>query len=285
MPQHTMTRRGFLKASLKGIIGAAVLGTGSVAYVSEVEPQWVDVAHVRLTLPRLSPAFHGYRIAQMSDIHADDWMTGERLQDIVALVNREQPDLVAMTGDFVTYYPHQVAENLIGALRHLAPRDASVAVLGNHDHWTDARGVRDVLHQSNIIDVSNRVYTLQRGGELLHICGVDDIWERQDRLDIVLANLPAAGSAVLLAHEPDFADTSAASGRFDLQISGHSHGGQVSIPLYGPPVLPYLGEKYPAGLYRVGTMWQYTNRGLGMVHPQVRFNSRPEVTIFELETP
>jgi predicted MPP superfamily phosphohydrolase len=126
------------------------------------------------------------------------------------------------------------------------------------------------------------VHTLERGGSLLHIAGVDDVWERQDRLDLVLDRLPAEGGAILLAHEPDFADTSAATGRFDLQISGHSHGGQVIAPFAGPLRLPHLGRKYPLGLYRVGDMLQYTNRGVGMVYPYVRFNCRPEITLFTL---
>jgi hypothetical protein len=117
---------------------------------------------------------------------------------------------------------------------------------------------------------------------MLHLAGVDDVWESQDRLDLVLEALPDAGAAILLAHEPDFADVSAAAGRFDLQLSGHSHGGQVIFPLRGPLVLPRYARKYPIGLYQVGGMLQYTNRGLGMIPPRVRFNCRPEVTVFTL---
>jgi uncharacterized protein len=89
----------------------------------------------------------------------------------------------------------------------------------------------------------------------------------------------------LLAHEPDYADISAATGRFDLQISGHSHGGQVIIPFIGPLVVPAYGEKYPLGQYQVGNMIQYTNRGVGTINPAVRFNCRPEITIFTLRAP
>ncbi|HJR80438.1 MAG TPA: hypothetical protein VJ821_10225, partial [Anaerolineales bacterium] len=118
------------------------------------------------------------------------------------------------------------------------------------------------------------MHTLTRGAASLHICGVDDVYERKDDLNAVLTNLPREGCAILLAHEPDFADTSAATGRFDLQISGHSHGGQVVMPLIGPIVLPRQGRKYPIGMYRVGNMIQYTNRGLGMIFPYVRFMCR-----------
>jgi len=116
----------------------------------------------------------------------------------------------------------------------------------------------------------------------LHVAGVNDYTERQDRLDHVLAHLPPAGAAILLTHEPDYADISSRSGRFDLQLSGHSHGGQVCPPLLGPLVLPRYGKRYPRGFYNVGGMALYTNRGLGMLWPHVRINSRPEITIFTL---
>ncbi len=283
MSTPMISRRSFLKAAVNTTLGLSVGSASGFTYANRIEPAWLEVTSVPLKLPRLSPAFHGYRIAQISDIHADDWMTGERLRRSIALVNQQQPDLIAITGDFVTYHPRRVADDLIPALRTLAPHTATVAVPGNHDHWTDIQGVREIMRASGILDLSNRVYTLQRGDALLHIAGVDDIWEEQHDLPAVLNRLPAEGAAILLAHEPDFADVSAASGRFDLQLSGHSHGGQLGIPFGQPPVLPFLGQKYPVGLYQVGTMLQYTNRGLGSSPIRMRFNCRPEITIFTLE--
>ena len=144
--------------------------------------------------------------------------------------------------------------------------------------------VRRALKASGVRDLSNRFITLERQGAQLHIAGVDDIIEHLDRLDLVLNSLPEEGSAILLAHEPDYANTSAASGRFDLQLSGHSHGGQVVLPLIGAPILPRLGRLYPSGLYQVRGMYQYTNRGLGMTGFNLRLNSHPEVTVFTLES-
>lgn len=277
-----LSRRAFLKLGMASALEVTLLSVGGLAYASRIEPGWVDLKPIELTLPRLAPQFDGYRMIQISDIHMDDWMTRSRLADIVALVNRQAPDLVAITGDFVTDTPQRFARDLIAVLGGLAPRDATLAVLGNHDHWTDPVLVREVIHASGIVNVSNAVYTLRRGPALLHLAGVDDVWESQDRLDLVLEALPDAGAAILLAHEPDFADVSAGTGRFDLQLSGHSHGGQVIFPLRGPLVLPRYAQKYPVGLYRVGGMLQYTNRGLGMIPPRVRFNCRPEVTVFTL---
>jgi predicted MPP superfamily phosphohydrolase len=284
MSRRTLSRRAFLKIALASTVQTTVAGVGVFAYAHDVEPGSIDVHPVALTLPRLAPAFDGYRVVQISDIHIGEWMTRSRLADVVSRVNRQQPDLVVITGDFVTAYPDYYADDLILPLRQLAPRDGTLAILGNHDHWTNAGTVREIIDAAGLVNVSNDVYTLERGGARQHFAGIDDYWEGHDRLDLVLERLPAGEGAVLLAHEPDFADISAATGRFDAQLSGHSHGGQVIIPVIGPVVLPHLSRKYPVGQYQVGSMIQYTNRGVGMISPEVRFNCRPEVTVFTLRS-
>ena len=282
-----MNERGIYRRVLLGA-ALGVLLLGGLVYVRKVEPEDVQVVPVSLVLPRLDAVFDGYRIAQISDIHADGWMTPGRVLSLVNLVNAEAPDLVAITGDFATYSRFRSlirhASRLVAPLRRLQATDGVVAVLGNHDHKTDARTVRRVLAASGVIELHNAVLTLRRGGESLYLCGVDDLKEGAPRLDLALERLSEEGAAVLLAHEPDFADESAATGRFDLQLSGHSHGGQVGVPLLRYPFLPKLSRKYPTGLYRVGDMFLYTNRGLG-AHPRFRFNCRPEITVFTLRSP
>lgn len=273
-----LTRRRLLQCGLTASL-TALAGT---SYTTLIEPVWIDVTHVPLTLPRLAPVFCGYRIAQISDIHMGDWMTPQRFRDVIRLVNGAAPDLIAITGDFVTRHAERQANDLVSGLRQLQARDGVVAVLGNHDYWSNAQVISDVLVRGSVRELANTAWTIERGAAQLHIAGVDDIWEEHDRLDLALDALPRDGAAVLLAHEPDFADTSAASGRFDLQISGHSHGGQIAAPFVGPVHVPYLSRKYPAGRYQVGDMIQYTNRGVGMIRPYVRFNCRPEITIFHL---
>ncbi|MBZ0280454.1 MAG: metallophosphoesterase [Anaerolineae bacterium] len=280
-----LSRRKFLKISVLSALGTVGAGVGGFGYAHDIEPDRVEVVRVNLTLPRLNPAFNGYQLVQISDIHIDTGMTKERLQRIVQMVNDLQPDAIAITGDYITgrWLLERSLENLVEVLSGLRAKDAAVAVLGNHDHWTDANGVRGVLRDSGLTELSNAVHTVRRGDAMLHLSGVDDYWERNDRLDEVLDLLPEEGAAILLAHEPDYADISAATGRFDLQISGHSHGGQVIIPVLNRPVVvPTYGRKYPLGRYQVGTMIQYTNRGLGTVPPAVRFNCRPEITLFTL---
>ncbi len=276
-----ISRRKFLQIGLASL-GALALGVGGFTYVGEIEPDWLDVNPVDFTLPHLSPAFEGYKLVHFSDIHMGTGMTAEQLARIVDLVNAQQPDLVAITGDFITRNVTVPDSDLTAPLSGLAPADAGVAILGNHDHWDGSAHVRRIIAQSGLIDLSNTVFTLQRDGARLHIAGVDDFFEHKDRLPSVLAQLPDDGAAILLAHEPDYADVSAATGRFDLQLSGHSHGGQVSLPLVGPLILPRFGRKYPVGAYQVENMIQYTTRGVGTIPPPIRFNCRPEITVITL---
>ncbi len=261
-------------------IGAATLV--GLAYSAWVEPNRIEVTRVSVTLRRLARAFCGYRIVQLSDIHLGDWMDAVRMDDVVRRTNAQKPDLIAITGDFVTRRAYSHLPDLADVLSHLKARDGVVAVLGNHDHWSGAHLVRNMLAASGIHELANAARTIQRGGAQLHIAGVDDVMVGRDRLDLVLARLPESGAAILLAHEPDFADQSAMTGRFDLQLSGHTHGGQIVAPSIGPIQLPELGRRYPSGRYQVGEMIQYTNRGVGMVSPFVRFNCRPEISVFEL---
>lgn len=272
----------FSKTRLLTVLGATVVGTA--IYTTRIEPGWLHVRYMPLKLSRLPKAFHDYRIAQISDIHMGGWMTRERLMEAVDLINRLQPDTIAITGDFVERRSHSLMDDLIQPLSALNPKDLTVAVMGNHDYSFNVTAIRRVLQASGIRELRNTVHTLKRGDSALHLAGVDDIARHRDCLDLVLDRLPGDGAAILLAHEPDFADVSAPTRRFDLQISGHTHGGQIRLPFLGMPLLPSYGKRYPSGFYQVGDMLQYTNRGLGMIRPYVRFMAQPEITVFILES-
>ncbi len=261
-----------------------MLGLGALAYASLVEPRRLQIVRLELTLPRLAPSLDGYRIVQISDLHYDQHWSVKRLHSVIRLVDAQAPDIVAITGDFVTDTAEPFMLELSTALRELSAVDGVVAVLGNHDEQSEPEAIRSALRESGIIELNNTVHTVRRGEGMLHFAGVGSVWEEQDHLDLVLRQLPPEGAAVLLVHEPDFADRSSATGRFDLELSGHSHGGQVRLPLIGPPHLTHLGEKYVMGLYQVGGMLHYTTRGVGMLPPRVRFLCRPEVTVITLRS-
>ena len=264
----------------------ALVGAGGLLYAREVETRRVEVRPVELTLPRLAPEFDGYRLVQIGDFHLDEWSKPERLHRVVEKVNEQSPDLIAITGDFASYSAKEFdAEQLIEALRALGAHDGSVAILGNHDYLTDVKLVRRCIREGGVEELINGVRTLRRDEAALHVAGIDDVMEGNSRLDLVLGQLPEEGAAILLAHEPDFADVSAATGRFDLQLSGHSHGAQVAVPFLRRLVLPPFSQRYTRGLYNVRGMIQYTNRGLGFVQARLRFLCRPEITVITLRSP
>jgi predicted MPP superfamily phosphohydrolase len=252
---------------------------------SEAVPAWLEVTHVNLVLPRLDPEFHGYRLVQFSDIHMDGWMGVDRVTQVVELVNQQQPDLVAVTGDFVTHRAGYYAPTLVPILSRLSAPDGVMAIRGNHDHWAGGPEVEGIIRDSGMVNLGNTAITLRRGGASLHFAGIDDYYVHADRLDLALKKVPREGAAILLAHEPDYADISVKTGRFDLQISGHTHGGQIDLPIFGRFFLPKYARKYPCGLYKVGGMWLYTNRGLGMTHLHIRINAKSEITVYTLLSP
>lgn len=253
-----------------------------------MEPGRIEVTELHLPIRGLSPAFAGLRLVQLSDIHIGTWINLARLSQAAQLALSTKPDILLLTGDYLpgygwsAWYKSQLAD-LVTGLRPLASACPTFSILGNHDHRTNVTAVRSALAGLGTIDLTNTVYPLQNGSARLYLAGVDDLNAGYPRLDRVLKQLPADGPAILLAHEPDFADISAATGRFALQISGHTHGGQVVLPFIGPPLLPRNGRKYPSGLYKVGEMYQYTNRGIGTGYQGIRLNCRPEITLFVLE--
>jgi uncharacterized protein len=247
------------------------------------DPEDFKTEQQKIVIPHLAPAFHGYKIVHISDIHYGQWISADRLRGVVGLINQIDPDIVAVTGDFVSYLLNdKMAEDMVEQLGELKPKDAAVAVLGNHDHWAGAERVRDILRKSNILDISNSIFEASKPNSKLIIAGVDSVMLKKDRLDLVLEKMPADAPAILLVHEPDFATTSAATKRFSLQLSGHSHGGQFVIPKLGTPIRGNQFMKYPLGMYKVEGMTLYTNRGLGTNSHWLRINCPPEITVITL---
>lgn len=291
--KYKLSRRDFLKVIAMVSLESTVIGLIGYEYSTRWEMNWIEITKITLQLPRLDPAFKGLRLVQISDIHLGQWMNKERLDSVLGMAVELAPDYFILTGDYLEYHPYGLPneaatyqsniDTLSSSFSMLSTLCPTIAVLGNHDHMINAGWVERALSVAGVEVLRNSVKTIQRGTSALHIAAVDDVRHRMDRLDEVLDSLPENGAAILLAHEPDFADVSAATGRFDLQISGHSHGGQIVLPIIGPPMLPVMGRKYPSGLYHVNNMLLYTNRGIGVTTVNARFNCRPEITLFTLE--
>ena len=283
------TRRRFLQ------VGAAGAALGALAVVGDgilFEPNRPQLVAIEAPLSRLAGSWDGFRVVQLSDFHYDDYFSVQPLRKAIDIVNRLQPDLVVLTGDFVSSpWRKRVRGGAARAARAIEPcsqwlaqiraRSGILAVLGNHDVVTDPEHITAVLQSHSIPVLRNRSIPIERGGKRLWLSGVDDVLEGKPDLDLALRGIPPDEPVVLLAHEPDWADY-AARYAVDLQLSGHSHGGQVRFPLIGAPYLPPLARKYPWGLRRIGPLTLYTNIGIGTVRMPVRLNCPPEITLITL---
>lgn len=250
----------------------------------EFNPDNIDLVEVDIELNNIGWEFHNYRILNLCDIHLGQWINPEYLDALVDYVNNLNYDLITLTGDYVSYVIDGYDTALAKSLSKLKAPDGKYGVLGNHDHWMGADKIREIFKNSNIFDLSNDAVELCRNEDKFNLAGVDSCTVCADDLDKVLAKLDDNYPTILLAHEPDFAKQSSQTGKIDLQISGHSHGGQFIVP--GFETTPFRGPnstKYPVGLYNVGDMVQYTSKGLGTNSFRIRINCKPEITIITLK--
>ncbi|MHB1132728.1 MAG: metallophosphoesterase [Chloroflexota bacterium] len=280
----TGRRWGWLRTALATLGVVLALGLGVAAYAFLVEPRRVVVDHVVVTLPCLPPSFSGLRVVQLSDLHLGEGNGLEITRAAITQTLALRPDVVVLTGDYVSTLANGEAALLREELSRLAAPLGVYAVLGNHDRWSSGTRVSAAVRAAGVTLLHNESVALRRGEEALYLVGVDDPWVGQADLPAALADVPAAGCTVLLAHEPDWADEVALVNRVALQLSGHTHGGQARLP-FVPRILPPLGHRYPEGLNRAGDLQVYTNRGLGTVIVAARFNCPPEVTLLELRPP
>ena len=278
-----LSRRDFLK--LGGI--AAV---GLPLYAGEVSRHEISVERITITLRQIPEAFRGFTIAQISDFHYAEYTEAFFIRQIVERVNALKPDMVALTGDFITtgFWSEQATIRFAGECAEILSHIQSplrYAVLGNHDCAVKryAAAVTDSLQSHGIPVLDNRSVLLERDGGRLWLAGTGDALCKDFKLEQALP-LPASRdgeSVILLAHEPDVLPL-VATRNVDLMLSGHTHGGQVRFPLLPAMFLPPLGQHYVEGLYRLGPTQLYVNRGVGTVNLPFRFNCPPEITLITL---
>jgi len=276
-PRQAITRRTFLK--LTGAATFAALGTLTAYSLLGNEADSPVVERVQIPIPSLPFELDGFRIVQISDIHHNHYpfTTIELVNRAVQMSNELRPDLIVLTGDFVWHDVEPIFE-LMPALAHLNAKYGVFLGLGNHDYWTNVEVVTHAIDQERLPLLVNQGIPISVGKSSLYLASLDDGWSGKPDLAGAMANHPGDAITVLLMHEPDLAPRYAVDKRIHLQLSGHSHGGQVRLPLYGALILPYLSWKYPMGLYNVDGMWLYTNRGLGTTNVPVRVNCAPEIT-------
>ncbi len=267
-----------LTALAGGLTGTAVVAAG--LYSWQIEPRRIRVTKVNLPVPDLPEAFEGYRIAHISDLHLNFDLLEEHLPVVVDKVNRLNPDMVAMTGDFTG--PGAGLQASTKDLAQFQAPDGAWSVLGNHDYHHGVEEVRLATKRAGMRLLCNQQGRISRGRDSLVIAGVDDmLWGFPD-LSAALDGVGPDDRVILLAHEPDYARIAAADPRIALQLSGHAHAGQVRLPGIGPLILPIFGQLYPFGAYRVGNLGLYVTAGIGAAKYVLRFNCIPEIAVITL---
>jgi predicted MPP superfamily phosphohydrolase len=275
---HLFLRRRLRRRQLLGAMAAGAAALGSDALWRE--PHRLVVERHTLGFADLPPELDGLKVVHLSDLHHSIVVGQAEIERAVEQANALRPDLVLLTGDYVTMGRHYAAP-CAAALAGLQAPLGRYAVLGNHDHWTCTETVTTELQHAGITVLQNQAQPIGRRGAELWVVGVDDAYVHRDDLDAALQGVPAPAFKIALVHVPDLADK-VARRPVQLQLSGHTHGGQVCLPGIGPLVLPRLGQKYPMGHRQVGRLQVYTSRGVGRVQPAIRLFCPPEVALLTL---
>lgn len=284
-----LSRRRLLLGSGR-TVAAAGLGVGAWSFFGEA--RWFEITRRQIAIKGLSPGLNGLRIVQLSDIHHGPWMSLAWVRQIIDAANALAPDVVALTGDYI-YNGVDYVQPMALELARLRARVGVVAVMGNHDWWGGGELMKSAFANRRVPLIDNaRLFVtpqrrlVQRTTEGLCLAGVGDLWEDKCLYDKALGGVPGGMPRILLSHNPDVAEESQflQSGyRVDLMLSGHTHGGQISLPVIGAPVTnSAFGQKYAKGLVAGPVCPVFITRGLGMTVMPVRVGVRPEISVIEL---
>lgn len=247
-------------------------------------PAWLpdpEITETDIHLSRLGSSFEGLRIVHLTDIHHSMYTPIVEVERAVQLANRLRPDLVAMTGDYVTLSPTYIGAvaRVLGKLR---ARLGVFAVLGNHDFQVDADAITQALEAHRIQVLRNQHFALRSGRDRLWLVGVDDLWWAADDLGAAMSRVPARDPKILLCHNPLGIHMAARYG-IDLVLSGHTHGGQVRLPvvrkIFGRSK---LGQRFVEGWNRLDGTQIYICRGIGKVLLPLRVGCPPEIACLRL---
>jgi len=273
-----MTRRSFIS-------GGVAAGLGLAGYAGTHARHELEITHRTFSIRNLPDAFQNFKMVQLSDIHLEEYTEAWFLESIVDRINQLSPELILLTGDYVSRGPldlsvaYKAAHTCAEVLQRLkAPQ--RYAILGNHDVAVGSQRVIDALEAKGTPVLVDNYMRIDRGSDHLWLSGACDPGTSHCYLEDAIPANPDA-PVIFLCHEPDFVDTVIHHPRFpniDLMLSGHSHGGQVRLPILGPLILPPMGKKYVEGLFHFGHMQLFVNRGVGTVGLPFRLNCPPEVT-------
>jgi predicted MPP superfamily phosphohydrolase len=278
-----MNRRKFIRYGALSTLG---LSTATGLYSWQIEPFWLEFVRIKMPIKNLPKHLVGKTLMQISDLHVGTRFDWKFLVESLKEAKNLEPDFVVYTGDFVSYESSQQISDLDQVMAHAAlGKYGTAAVLGNHDYglnWKEdsvANSISETLERHSVHVLRNQKISLNG----LTICGIDDYWGTNFHPENLIPEVDTNTANVLLCHNPDVCDLDIWQDYNSWILSGHTHGGQCKSPFLPPPVLPVKNKKYSSGLFKLSNnRTLYINRALGHLW-QVRFNVRPEITVFELE--
>lgn len=274
------------------LYGAILVGLPIVGlYVHFIEPKWIQLTRLKIPIRKLPRAWTNFRIVQLTDIHFGPTNHSVAfINQCVQITNNLKPDVIFLTGDYVQWDETFITP-LAETLAHLKSPQGVFAILGNHDYGVchphepphdpiDYRWILTELQKNGIHVLHNERVVIKKGNGEIHVVGLGDYWTPHFNPGKAFLDLPSDQPTILLSHNPDSID--ALKGyQFDLMLSGHVHGGQVSFPLIGPLVVPVKHRHLRRGLHQLGEKWLYVSRGIGYTF-KVRLLSRPEIACIDL---
>lgn len=277
-----LSRRAFLQNGVGAFLACT---TGTLAYTWQFEPHFVEIVRRKLPVEHLPKSLRGNILVQVSDLHVGPRVDTDYLVESFRRIAPMNPDIVAITGDLISFRDPGQFSLLRKVLKELPHgRKATVAILGNHDYgrsWSEPQVADRVvaeLSNAGITVLRNETYEV----EGLQLIGMDDLWARRFNPMEALRDWRSSSAAIALCHNPDALDRRGWGKYNGWVLAGHTHGGQCKPPFLPPPVLPVKNRLYTAGEIPLPDGRRlYINRGLGHLL-QVRFNVRPEITVFTL---
>lgn len=281
-----MDRRTFLKRGMGSLITLFGLSGGGYFYAKELEPRMIKFQHELIQSKKIPPSFDNFKIAQFSDTHIGFHYTVDQLSELIEKINANHPDVIVFTGDLVDN-PNEfdAYTSIQEKLKRLDAPYGKFWIYGNHDHGGyGTEIIKKVMKESDFHLLQNSHTVIEKGADRFILAGIDDVMLGKPDLTVALDQVNHELFTILLAHEPDYADI-ASKYPIDVQLSGHSHGGQVRLPWIGDLYTPDYAEKYVKGKYMLNkdTFTLYVNSGIGTTRLPYRFLCKPEIHIFTLK--
>jgi len=282
-----MNRRTFIKRFFGSMLAFAGVSGGTYYYARDIEPALLEITKETIASKRIPKDFDNFKIVQFSDTHIGFQYTLKQLNQLVQRINRLKPDLIVFTGDLVDR-PDEYSWNprIIDILQQLQAPKGKLWIYGNHDHGGNGTLILDeVMTKAGFTLLLNEHAQVKSGRDEITIAGVDDMSLGKPDIEKALNEVPSDHFTILLSHAPDYADI-AKRYPVDVQLSGHSHGGQIRLPLVGSLYTPIYATKYIKGKYPFSgkELVLYVNSGIGTTRAPYRFLCKPEVHCFTLKS-